>query len=47
MGLDPTDTPRLLRDVGTDDIYALTTGTEIDSLVGALPLWEVFVRLDE
>ena len=24
MGLDPTDTPLLLRDVGTDDIYALT-----------------------
>ena len=24
MGLDPTDTPMLLRDVGTDDIYALT-----------------------
>jgi hypothetical protein len=23
-GLDPTDTPMLLRDVGTDDIYALT-----------------------
>jgi Tol biopolymer transport system component/DNA-binding winged helix-turn-helix (wHTH) protein len=23
MGLDPTDTPMLLRDVGTDDIYAL------------------------
>jgi Tol biopolymer transport system component/DNA-binding winged helix-turn-helix (wHTH) protein len=24
MGLDPTDTPMLLRDVGTNDIYALT-----------------------
>jgi hypothetical protein len=24
MGLDPTDTPMLIRDVGTDDIYALT-----------------------
>lgn len=24
MGLDPTDTPLLIRDVGTDDIYALT-----------------------
>jgi Tol biopolymer transport system component len=24
MGLDPTDTPMLLRDVGSDDIYALT-----------------------
>ena len=24
MGLDPTDTPMLLRDAGTDDIYALT-----------------------
>ncbi|MGA2561742.1 MAG: hypothetical protein ABSF17_18890 [Terracidiphilus sp.] len=24
MALDPTDTPLLLRDVGTDDIYALT-----------------------
>jgi Tol biopolymer transport system component/DNA-binding winged helix-turn-helix (wHTH) protein len=24
FGLDPTDTPMLLRDVGTDDIYALT-----------------------
>ncbi len=24
MGLDPNDTPMLLRDVGTDDIYALT-----------------------
>jgi Tol biopolymer transport system component len=24
MGLDPTDTPLLLRDVGSDDIYALT-----------------------
>jgi Tol biopolymer transport system component/DNA-binding winged helix-turn-helix (wHTH) protein len=24
MGLDPTDTPMMLRDVGTDDIYALT-----------------------
>jgi len=24
MGLDPTDTPMLLRDVGTADIYALT-----------------------
>ena len=23
-GLDPTDTPMLLRDMGTDDIYALT-----------------------
>ena len=23
MGLDPTDTPMLIRDVGTDDIYAL------------------------
>jgi len=24
MGLDPTDAPMLLRDVGTEDIYALT-----------------------
>jgi Tol biopolymer transport system component len=24
MGLDPEDTPMLIRDVGTDDIYALT-----------------------
>jgi hypothetical protein len=24
FGLDPQDTPMLLRDVGTDDIYALT-----------------------
>jgi hypothetical protein len=24
LGLDPTDTPLLLRDVGTRDIYALT-----------------------
>ena len=24
MGLDPTDTPMLICDVGTDDIYALT-----------------------
>jgi hypothetical protein len=24
MGLDPTDTPMLIRDTGTDDIYALT-----------------------
>jgi DNA-binding winged helix-turn-helix (wHTH) protein/Tol biopolymer transport system component len=24
MGLDPTDTPMLIRDIGTDDIYALT-----------------------
>jgi hypothetical protein len=24
MGLDPQDTPMLIRDVGTDDIYALT-----------------------
>ena len=24
FGLDPTDTPMLIRDVGTDDIYALT-----------------------
>jgi Tol biopolymer transport system component len=24
MGLDPTDTPLTLRDIGTDDIYALT-----------------------
>jgi Tol biopolymer transport system component len=24
MGLDPTDTPMLIRDVGTDDIYALS-----------------------
>jgi hypothetical protein len=24
MGLDPTDAPLLLRDVGTEDIYALT-----------------------
>jgi hypothetical protein len=24
MGLDPTETPKLLRDVGTADIYALT-----------------------
>src|SRR5260370_40264490 len=24
MGLDPTDAPMLIRDVGTDDIYALT-----------------------
>jgi hypothetical protein len=24
MGLDPTDAPLFLRDVGTDDIYALT-----------------------
>jgi hypothetical protein len=24
MGLNPTDTPMLIRDVGTDDIYALT-----------------------
>ena len=24
MGLDPTDTPLLLRDIGTDDIYALS-----------------------
>jgi DNA-binding winged helix-turn-helix (wHTH) protein/Tol biopolymer transport system component len=24
LGLDPTDTPMLIRDVGTDDIYALT-----------------------
>jgi WD40-like Beta Propeller Repeat len=24
MGLDPEDTPLLIRDVGTDDIYALT-----------------------
>jgi hypothetical protein len=23
MGLDPTDTPMLIRDIGTDDIYAL------------------------
>ena len=28
MGLDPTDTPMLLRDVGTDDIYALTLETK-------------------
>ena len=27
-GLDPTDTPMLLRDVGTDDIYALTLATK-------------------
>jgi hypothetical protein len=24
MGLDPADTPLMLRDAGTDDIYALT-----------------------
>ena len=24
MGLDPTDAPLLLRDVGSDDLYALT-----------------------
>ena len=24
MGLDPANTPMLLRDVGTDDIYSLT-----------------------
>jgi len=24
MGLDPTDSPLLLRDIGSDDIYALT-----------------------
>jgi hypothetical protein len=24
MGLDPTDTPLTLHDIGTDDIYALT-----------------------
>lgn len=24
FGLDPTDTPMLIRDIGTDDIYALT-----------------------
>ena len=24
IGLDPTDAPMLIRDVGTDDIYALT-----------------------
>jgi hypothetical protein len=24
MGLDPTDAPLLLRDIGSDDIYALT-----------------------
>ena len=24
MGLDPTDTPMLLRDTGSDDIYALS-----------------------
>ena len=24
FGLDPADTPMLIRDVGTDDIYALT-----------------------
>lgn len=28
MGLDSTDTPMLLRDVGTDDIYALTLETK-------------------
>jgi Tol biopolymer transport system component len=28
MGLDPDDTPMLLRDVGTDDIYALTLDQE-------------------
>jgi hypothetical protein len=28
MGLDPDDTPMLLRDVGTDDIYALTLETK-------------------
>jgi dipeptidyl aminopeptidase/acylaminoacyl peptidase len=28
MGLDPEDTPLLLRDVGTDDIYALTLETK-------------------
>ena len=27
-GLDPTDTPMLLRDAGTDDIYALTLATK-------------------
>ncbi|HZZ15131.1 MAG TPA: hypothetical protein VFE08_04130, partial [Candidatus Sulfotelmatobacter sp.] len=29
MGLDPTDTPMLIRDVGTDDILRPHTGTEI------------------
>jgi hypothetical protein len=24
MGLDPTDAPLVLRDIGNDDIYALT-----------------------
>jgi len=24
MGLDPTDAPLLLRDIGSEDIYALT-----------------------
>jgi len=24
MGLDPTDAPLLLRDIGSDDLYALT-----------------------
>jgi DNA-binding response OmpR family regulator len=28
MALDPTDNPMLLRDVGTDDIYALTLETK-------------------
>jgi hypothetical protein len=28
FGLDPDDTPLLLRDVGTDDIYALTLETK-------------------
>lgn len=27
MGLDPTDSPMLLRDIGSDDIYALTLET--------------------
>jgi hypothetical protein len=28
MGLDPTDAPMLLRDIGSDDIYALTLETK-------------------
>ena len=28
IGLDPQDTPMLLRDVGSDDIYALTLETK-------------------
>ena len=47
MGLDPTDTPMLIRDVGTDDIYALSLWNRNRLVSQERSLTTSFVRVDE